>query len=92
MRAIQAKFAARNMADPTGVADIRPKSARQENGENTEEIGGRHWRDRGFGWLPKEHAGKDGYIYISGITHARPAKARRGGGVIVRGNMSQGGG
>ena len=43
MRATQAKFVARSMGDPTGVGGIWNKSARQENGENTEKIGGRHW-------------------------------------------------
>ena len=44
MRASQVRFIARSMADPSGVGDMWPKSARPENGEDGEE--GRDWRDK----------------------------------------------
>ena len=59
MRASQARFVARSMADPSGVGDMWPKSARPENGEDGE--GGRDWRDKSVRWMPEEHKGRDGY-------------------------------
>ena len=37
MRASQARFIARSMADPSGVGDMWPKLARPENDEDREE-------------------------------------------------------
>lgn len=78
MRAAQA---ARSIADPDGGGSIWPRSARLGDGEDGEgredgeEEGGRHWRDKGLRWAPKEHAGKDGYTCL---THAGPAGPGRG--------------
>ena len=37
MRANQVRFVARSMADPSGIGDMWPKSARPENKEDGEE-------------------------------------------------------
>ena len=54
MRANQARFIARCMADPAGVGDIL---------QGKEE--GRDWRDKDIRWMPQEHKGKDGFTLVA---------------------------
>ena len=54
---------ARSMADPSGVGDMWPKSARPDNEDNGEE--GRDWRDKSIWWMPEEHKGRDGYTSVA---------------------------
>ena len=63
MRASQVRFIARSMADPSGVGDMWPKSARLGNEEDGEE--GRDWRNKNIRWMPEEHKGRDGYTSIA---------------------------
>ena len=63
MKAAQARFGTRSMADPVGVGDIWPKPARHKSEEDGES--GENWRDKGLHWAPREHARKGGYISIT---------------------------
>ena len=63
MRSNQARFVARSMADPSGVGDMWPKSARLENKEDGER--GRDWRDKAIRWMPEEYKGRDGYTSVA---------------------------